>query len=264
MLPMGRIGRRRLVAAAIASAMALIPLTAAASNNTADADALWNQPESVSADSAFYVIQSWWDGIGRATQSDPTQRGLDELAQANADLLSAHSVLLRQRTDPGPHPVAVIDPLLAGIYNLITGSDAKAPVGSVFNWINQSLLNLEGRGSTDEIVRVLLKDYQAKQAAAERDLHSTASFDADALLIANAQRETAFMLKIKAVSSPGDGLAGPWPAIDQSTTALPARHHGNNGGAHRTPNANSNKQSPPTPKAKTGPGGKASSTSSHP
>jgi len=257
MLPMGRIGRRRLVAAAIASAMALIPLTAAASNNTADADALWNQPESVSADSAFYVIQSWWDGIGRATQSDPTQRGLDELAQANADLLSAHSVLLRQRTDPGPHPVAVIDPLLAGIYNLITGSNAKAPVGSVFNWTNQSLLNLEGRGSTDEIVRVLLKDYQAKQAAAERDLHSTASFDADALLIANAQRETAFMLKIKAVSSPGDGLAGLLHDIDQSTTALVARHHGNNGvgNGNGNANANSNKQSPPKPKAKTGAGG---------
>ena len=257
MLPMGRIGRRRLVAAAIASAMALIPLTAAASNNTADADALWNQPESVSADSAFYVIQSWWDGIGRATQNDPTQRGLDELAQANADLLSAHSVLLRQRTDPGPHPVAVIDPLLAGIYNLITGSNAKAPVGSVFNWTNQSLLNLEGRGSTDEIVRVLLKDYQAKQAAAERDLHSTASFDADALLIANAQRETAFMLKIKAVSSPGDGLAGLLHDIDQSTTALAARHQGNNGvgNGNGNANANSNKQSPPKPKAKTGAGG---------
>ena len=257
MLPMGRIGRRRLVAAAIASAMALIPLTAAASNNTADADALWNQPESVSADSAFYVIQSWWDGIGRATQNDPTQRGLDELAQANADLLSAHSVLLRQRTDPGPHPVAVIDPLLAGIYNLITGSNAKAPVGSVFNWTNQSLLNLEGRGSTDEIVRVLLKDYQAKQAAAERDLHSTASFDADALLIANAQRETAFMLKIKAVSSPGDGLAGLLHDIDQSTTALAARNHGNNGvgNGNGNANANSNKQSPPKPKAKTGAGG---------
>ena len=257
MLPMGRIGRRRLVAAAIASAMALIPLTAAASNNTTDADALWNQPESVSADSAFYVIQSWWDGIGRATQSDPTQRGLDELAQANADLLSAHSVLLRQRTDPGPHPVAVIDPLLAGIYNLITGSNAKAPVGSVFNWTNQSLLNLEGRGSTDEIVRVLLKDYQAKQAAAERDLHSTASFDADALLIANAQRETAFMLKIKAVSSPGDGLAGLLHDIDQSTTALAARHHGNNGAGNGNgnANANSNKQSPPKPKAKSGAGG---------
>ena len=257
MLPMGRIGRRRLVAAAIASAMALIPLTAAASNNTADADALWNQPESVSADSAFYVIQSWWDGIGRATQRDPTQRGLDELAQANADLLSAHSVLLRQRTDPGPHPVAVIDPLLAGIYNLITGSNAKAPVGSVFNWTNQSLLNLEGRGSTDEIVRVLLKDYQAKQAAAERDLHSTASFDADALLIANAQRETAFMLKIKAVSSPGDGLAGLLHDIDQSTTALAARHQGNNGvgNGNGSANANSNKQSPPKPKAKSGAGG---------
>jgi len=166
-------------------------------------------------------------------------------------------VLLRQRTDPGPHPVAVIDPLLAGIYNLITGSNAKAPVGSVFNWTNQSLLNLEGRGSTDEIVRVLLKDYQAKQAAAERDLHSTASFDADALLIANAQRETAFMLKIKAVSSPGDGLAGLLHDIDQSTTALAARHHGNNGvgNGNGNANANSNKQSPPKPKAKTGAGG---------
>src|SRR5256714_14245170 len=98
MPPMGRIGRRRLVAAAIASAMALIPLTAAASNNTADADALWNQPEHVSADSALYVIQSWWDGIGRATQSDPTQRGLDELAHANADLVSPHPVAQRHRT----------------------------------------------------------------------------------------------------------------------------------------------------------------------
>src|SRR5438876_7200455 len=147
MLPMGRIGRRRLVAAAIASAMALIPLTAAASNNTADADALWNQPESVSADSAFYVIQSLWDGIGRATQSDPTQRGLDELAQANADLLSAHSVLLRQRTAAGPQPVAVIDPLLTSIYNVIPGSNAKATAGSVVHWLHQSLLELEGRGS---------------------------------------------------------------------------------------------------------------------
>ena len=258
MLPMGRIGRRRLVAAAIASAMALIPLTAAASDNTADADALWNQTESVSADSAFYVVQSWWDGIARSTQSDPTQRGVDELAQANADLLSAHSLLLRQRTDPGPHPVAVIDPLLAGIYNLITGSNAKAPVGSVFNWINQSLLKLEGRGSTDEIVRVLLKDYQAKQAAGERDLHSTTSFDADALLIANAQRDTAFMLKITAVSNPGDGLAGLLHDIDQSTTALAARHHGNGNGVGNgnAANANSNsRQSQPKPKAKSGSGG---------
>jgi len=262
---MGRIGRRRLVAAAIASAMALVPLTAAASNITADADALWNQPESVSADSAFYVVQSWLDGIARGTQSDPTQRGLDELAQANADLLNAHSLLLRQRTDPGPHPVAVVDPLLTGIYNLVTGSNAKAPVGSVFNWINQSLLKLEGRGSTDEIVRALLKDYQAKQVAAERNLRSTTSFDADALLTANAQRETAFLLKIKAVSNPGDGLASLLHDIDQSTTALAARHHGNgnglaqgngNGNGNANANANGNgKHSQPKPKTKDGAGG---------
>src|SRR2546426_11773364 len=253
MLPMGRIGRRRLVAAVIASAMAFTPLTAAASDGTADADALWNQSESVSADSAFYVVQSWWDGMARAMQSDSTQRGLDELAQANADLLSAHALLLRQRTDPGPHPVAVIDPFLTGIYNLITGSNAKAPVGSVFNWINQSLLKLEGRGSTDEIVRVLLKDYQANQAAAERDLRATTSFDADALLTTNAQRETAFLLKIKAVSHPGNGLATPLHDIDQSTTALAARHHGN-GNANANANANG-KHSQPKPKTKGGPGG---------
>src|SRR3989449_8369856 len=263
MLPLGRIGRCRLVAAAMASAMVLIPLTTAASDDTAAADALWNQTESVSADSAFYVVQSWWDGIARSTQSDPTQRGVDELAQANADLLSAHSLLLRQRTDPGPHPVAVIDPLLAGIYNLITGSNAKAPVGSVFNWINQSLLKLEGRGSTDEIVRVLLKDYQAKQAAGERVLHSTTSFDADALLIANAQRETAFLLKIHAVSNPGDALASLLRDIDQSTTAMAARHHGNgngvaqgNGNGNANANANANgKHSQPKPKTKGGAGG---------
>jgi len=231
--------------------MVLIPLTTAASDDTAAADALWNQSESVSADSAFYVVQSWWDGMARAMQSDSTQRGLDELAQANADLLSAHALLLRQRTDPGPHPVAVIDPLLTSIYNLITGSNAKAPVGSVFNWINQSLLKLEGRGSTEEIIRALLKDCQAKQAAAERDLHSTTNFDADALLTANAQRETAFLLKIKAVSNPGDGLASLLHDIDQSTTALAARHHGN-GNA----NANANgKHSQPKPKTKAGAGG---------
>jgi len=226
MLLLGGIGRRCLVVVAVASATALMPLTGAASNYNADPDALWNQPESVAADSAFYVVQSWWDGIARATQSDPTQRGLDELAQANADLLSAHSVLLRQRTDAGPQPVAVIDPLLTSIYNVITGSNAKAPVGSVFNWINQSLLKLEGRGSMADIVRTLLKDYQAKQSAAERDLHPTAGFDSDALLTANAHRETAFLSKIRAVSNPGDGLAGLLHDIEQSTSAVAARHYG--------------------------------------
>ena len=120
----------------------------------------------------------------------------------------------------------MIDPLLTSIYNLITGSHAKAPVGSIFNWINQSLLTLEGRGSMAEIVRTLLKDYQAKQSAAERDLRPTAGLDTDALLTANAHRETAFLLKIKAVSNPGDGLAGLLHEIEQSTNAVAARHHG--------------------------------------
>jgi len=237
---MGGIGRR-LLAVAIASAMGLVPLTAAASIDNAQADALWNQPQSVSADSAFYVVQAWWDGIARAMQGDPTQRGLDELAQANSDLLSVHALLLQQRTDPGPHPVAVVDPLLASIYNVITGSNAKAPVGSVFSWINQSLLKLEGRGSTDDIVRVLLKDYQAKQTAAERDLRPTSGLDTDALLTANAQRVTAFLPKIKALSSPDDGLADLLHDVDQSTTAVAARHHGNgDGGGQANGNGNAN------------------------
>lgn len=221
MFPRSGVIQRRLVAAGIACAMAVVPLTVTAAGSS-DVDALWNQPNGVSVDSAFYVVQAWWDGMMRTAQSDRTQRGLDALTQANTDLLNAYSLLQQQRTDPGPHPVALIDPLLSSVYNFVTGSNVKAPVGSVFNWANQSLLQLEGRGSTDDIVRSLLKEYRAKQSSATRDLQPGAA-DTDALLAANAQRESAFLMKIRTVAVPSDELASLLDDAVQSTAAIAAK-----------------------------------------
>ena len=105
---------------------------------------------------------------------------------------------------------------MSSVYNAVTGSNVKAPVGSVFNWANQGLLKLEGRGSVNDIVRSLMQDYRAKQTAAMRDLPSGHA-DTDALRAANAERETAFLVKIKSVAVPTDGLAGLLDAADQST-----------------------------------------------
>ena len=214
--------QRRLVAASVVAALCLVPLTAQAAG-AADVDTLWNQPQGVSVDSAFYVVQEWWDGLARSTQSDPTQRGLAELAQANADLLNAYTLLQQKRSGAGPQPVAVIDPFLSGIYNFITGSNAKAPVGSLLSWANQSLLNLEGRGSTTDIVQSLLKDYRLQQAAAERDL--AGGSDLSALLAGNADRDSAFLVKIKGVTISSDGLAGSLNDAGQSTMAIAAKKH---------------------------------------
>jgi len=216
--------QRRLVAASVVAALCLVPLTAQAAG-AADVDTLWNQPQGVSVDSAFYVVQEWWDGLARSTQSDPTQRGLAELAQANADLLNAYTLLQQKRSGAGPQPVAVIDPFLSGIYNFITGSNTKAPIGSVLSWTNQSLLGLEGRGSTTDIVQSLLKDYRSQQAAAERDLHLAGRSDLVALWAANADREGAFLVKIKGVAIAADGLAGPLKDAGQSTIAIAAKKH---------------------------------------
>jgi hypothetical protein len=222
-LPVGCVMQRRLVAACVVAALSLLPLTANAAG-AVDVDALWNQPQGVSVDSAFYSVQAWWDSLTRATQNDPTQRGMAELAQANADLLNAYSLLQKQRSGAGPQPVAVIDPFLSGIYNFITGSNVKAPVGSLFNWGNESLLKLEGRGSTNDIVQALLKDYRTQQAAAERDLHQAARNDAAALWASNADRESAFLLKIKDMAIPSDGLAALLNDAGKSTIALAAKH----------------------------------------
>jgi hypothetical protein len=215
--------QRRLVAACVVAALSLLPLTANAAGGV-DVDALWNQPQGVSVDSAFYSVQEWWDGLTRIMPSDPTQRGMAELAQANADLLNAYTLLQQQRNGAGAQPVAVIDPFLSGIYNFITGSNAKAPIGSLMSWANQSLRKLEGRGSTNDIVQSLLKDYRTQQAAAERDLHLAARGDAVALWAVNADRESAFILKIKGLAIPEDGLSALLNDAGQSTIALAARH----------------------------------------
>jgi hypothetical protein len=225
MLPFRGVMQRRLVTAAIASTMTLVPLSGGASS-APDIDPLWNQPDGVSVDSAFYAVQVWWDGMNHTVADDPTQRGLDELAQANADLLNAYNLLQEQRTNPGPHAVAVIDPLLTSIYNVVTGSNIKAPIGSFFNWLNQRLLTLEGRGSATDITRRLLQDYRVKQAVAARDLHRKAGTGADALLTANALREQVYLLRLKAVSTPADGLTALLKDADDSTTALATRHPG--------------------------------------
>jgi hypothetical protein len=221
-LPISRVIQRRLVAACALAALSLAPLTAQAAG-AADVDALWNQPQGVGVDSAFYVVQAWWDGVTRAT-SDPSQRGLAELAQANADLLNAYTLLQQKRSGAGPQPVAVIDPFLSGTYNFITGSQAKAPVGSMLSWANQSLLSLEGRGSTTDIVQALLKDYRAQQAAAERDL--AVGSDLSALWTANADRDATFLVKIKGVAVASDGLAASLNDAGQSTIAIAAKKQG--------------------------------------
>jgi hypothetical protein len=252
MLLLSRVTQRRMIAASIAGALALLPLTVSAAGGS-EVDALWNQHDGVSVDSAYYVVQTWWDGLTRAPQTDPTQRGLDELAQANTDLLNAYTLLQRQRTDPGPQPVAVIDPLLSSVYNVVTGSNVKAPVGSVFNWANQGLLKLEGRGTTNDIVRSLMQDYRAKQAAAMRDLPSGHA-DTDALLAANAQRESAFLLKVKSIATPADGLAGLLDAADQSTIAVAAKHAAGANDAANAANGNGQDKTKDKPKDSSGKG----------
>jgi hypothetical protein len=131
---------------------------------------------------------------------------------------------------------------LSSIYNFVTGSNVKAPVGSVFNWANQSLLTLEGRGTSNEIVRSLLQDYRVKQAAAMRDLPSGHA-DTDAVLAANAQRESSFLLKIKDIATPADGLASLLDAADQSTIAVAAKAKGEGADKDKAKDNNGKSQS---------------------
>src|SRR6202011_4457940 len=95
MLPRSRLIQRCLLAAVVAAALAPGPLSASAASP--DVDALWNQAQGGSVDSAFYVVQAWWDDLARGRQGDPTLRGMDELAQANTDLLNAYTLLQKQR-----------------------------------------------------------------------------------------------------------------------------------------------------------------------
>lgn len=214
---------RRSCAAALAGAVLLAasPQTAAAgaSSNAPQVDSLWNQPQGTRVDSAFYVIQAWWDGLTRVNQRDPQQRGLQELAQANEDLLNTYTLLQEQRDNPGPQPVPVVDDFLSGTYAVISGVHIKAPVGSVFGWLNQAALHLEGRGSTDTIVQNLLRDYATQDALATRDLATAA--DGAAVLAANGARQRALFAKIAAIGAPSSAL-GPMLAAAQSPAGLGA------------------------------------------
>jgi len=216
--PLRRALQRPLLAAASAIVMTLVPLTAGASANLVEA--LWNQPDGVSVDSGWYAVQSWWNGMNGTVPDDPTQRGLDELAQANADLQNVYNLLRGQRANPGPQPVAVVDPLVSSIYNAVTGASISAPIGSFFDWVNQGMLKLEGRGSRADIARQLLQDYRTKQAVGLRDLRRTGGTDTEALLTVNTARERALLAKISAVSHELKGMVA---EADQSTTAVAAR-----------------------------------------
>lgn len=196
--------RAPLLAIALAVSMALTAQPATADGDTQDTasvDSLWNQPEGMPVDSGWYFIQAWWDQAALAINRDPTQRGLAELAQANADLLNTYSLLAEARTDPGPHPVALVDPLLSSAYATITGVRVKAPLGSVFAWLNQSMLNVEGRGSTEDIAYRLLRQCGQRQQAAAGDLPQ--SPDLDGVWAANSLREQAMLEKLQTLASEG-------------------------------------------------------------
>ncbi len=171
--------------------------TAAAATDSSAADALWDQPQGIAADSALYFIQSWWDRMTTAAQHDPLRRGMDELQLANGDLLNAYSLLVKERTASGPEAVPVIDPILSRIYAAITGIQAKAPLGALLGSLNQFLLRLEGRSSTQLFVDGLLRDFGAQNQAADRDLAGLSTDDLKTLWAANSERQGMFLSKIR-------------------------------------------------------------------
>ena len=195
---------QRLFIAAITSTLAIAPLSAHAASTPA-LDSLWNEPQGVSMDSALYVFQAWLDGSTSHFSSDPRQRGFDELSRANTDLLNAYT-LLEHVHQGGAQPVAIIDPLLAGAYDGVTGSGVKAPLGELFASINHGLLTLEGHGSTNDQIVGLLEESRAMQAAGIRDLQAGGA-GYDTLIASNAQREADFLTQVQRASTPDDGLA---------------------------------------------------------
>ncbi|HEY9286429.1 MAG TPA: hypothetical protein VIT43_00235 [Candidatus Dormibacteraeota bacterium] len=236
---------QRLFIAGISFMLAVAPLTARA-NSMPTLDSLWNEPQGLSMDSALYVFQAWFGGYSDQMSSDPSQRGFEELSRANTDLLNAYT-LLQHAHQGGPQPVAIIDPLLAGAYDGVTGSDGKAPVAELFASINQGLLALEGRESTTEQVAALLEESRAMQAAGLRDLETGGSGH-DALIASNAQREADFLTQVQRVATPEDDLASLLAAATlqattvahhQSLTALAALGNGKRNG-QATSNASGN------------------------
>jgi hypothetical protein len=237
---------QRFLTATIAALVAMIAPLAAQAAATPTLDSLWSQPQGLSMDSALYAVQAWWDGSNNELSNNPTQRGFDELNRANADLLNAYTLL--EHAHAGAQPVAILDPLVSSVYNTVTGSNVKAPLGALFGSVNQSLLSLEGRGSNSDQVAALLQEYRAMQAAALRDLHGNGTTSYDALIASNAQREADFLTQVQRVSTPEDGLASlladatlqtATVAHHQSLTALAGvSHDPGKGNGHAYGNAN--------------------------
>ena len=210
-----------LLAGTSAAALYAMPLTAQAAE-LPSIDSLWLQRDGIAIDSPLYPLQAWWDGFNQQVSNDPTQRGLGELNQANADLLNAYTLLQEEHSTAGPDPVPVIDPFLSTVYDAVTGSDVHAPLGSLGSWFGQSLRAIEGRGSTPEQVQALLQDYRAKQAVAVRDLHRQPSIALQTLLQQNGQRQADFLSRVTAASAPGDGVGALLADADAQTAAVAA------------------------------------------
>ena len=194
------LARAPMLLAAVVLGLILTALPAAAgeASETVSVDSLWNQPGGLSADSGWYFLQQWWDQAARTATRDQTQRGLAELAQANTDLLNAYSLLAEASTDPGPHPVPGIDPLLSGLYATVTGVHVKAPVGGFFAGLNQAMLDVEGRSSTADIIESLLQDFDRLQQAADRDLAQ--SQGVKSLWAANSLRQAGVIANLQALA----------------------------------------------------------------
>jgi len=201
-------------------------------------DSLWNTTDAISIDSPLYPLQTWWNSWNRPVADDPVQRGISELSQANSDLLNAYQLLQEAHGNGGAQPVPVIDPLLSSAYDAITGSNARAPLGSLGNWINDSLLSLEGRGSKDDLAGALLQDYRDKQAVAVRDLKPHAELTP--LLASNAERAADFLSRLQAEATPEDGVTTLLTDATRDTMALAnpgaetASTHGGGGGAGKS------------------------------
>jgi hypothetical protein len=231
-------GRRKwhapVLAIALAAGLGVTSLPAYADGpapNAVTVDGLWNQSDGIRADSGWYFLQTWWDQAGLALNRDPAQRGLAELGQANAELLNAYSLLNEARTNPGPHPVALLDPLLSRALGAITGNEVRAPLGSLFASMNQGMLNVEGRGSSQDIVDALLRHAAQRQRDAQRDLAQ--SPELDAVWTANSARDQAMLVKILALAGPeanATGLIAAVTDLDHQRQALQKKHTGRDHG----------------------------------
>lgn len=224
--------RAPLLVTALAAGLLLAGVPARAADPATDVDSLWNQPEGISVSSGWYFIQAGWDQAARAAERDPAQRSLAELAQANTDLLNAYSLLAEARTDPGPHPVPLVDPAIASLYGTVTGVKVRAPLGSLFGWFNQAMLNIEGRGSTQDIAKSLLRDFAQRQQAADEGLPQRA--DLDDAWAANSLRQQAMLAKLQdlaaADGSDAAGLTALVSDVDHQRQELLKHHRGRHDG----------------------------------